>query len=114
MSDELEPSGLRTRGEEAIGDLAQALLENPVFHQAVTTALGAGERAAQAQRSAMGALNIASSAELERLGRRLRSLSDRLEAIEDRLDEVADEVAVLRAEARAPSERPDLSAQARS
>jgi predicted nucleic acid-binding Zn-ribbon protein len=114
MSDELEPSGLRTRGEEAIGDLAQALLENPVFHQAVTTALGAGERAVQAQRSAMGALNIASSAELERLGRRLRSLSDRLEAIEDRLDDVADEVAALRAQARATGDRPDLSAQARS
>jgi len=114
MSDELEPSGLRNRGEEAIGDLAQALLENPVFHQAVTTALGAGERAVQAQRTAMGALNIASSAELERLGRRLRSLSDRLEAIEDRLDEVADEVAALRAQARATGDRPDLSAQARS
>jgi chromosome segregation ATPase len=114
MSDELEPSGLRTRGEEAIGDLAQALLENPVFHQAVTTALGAGERAAQAQRSAMGALNIASGAELERLGRRLRSLSDRLEAIEDRLDEVADEVGALRAQARAAGDRPNLSAQARS
>src|SRR5207244_122064 len=82
MSDEPEHPGLRGRGEEAIGDLAQALLENPVFSQAVTTALGAGERAVQAQRSAMGALNIASSAELERLGRRLRSLSDRLEAIE--------------------------------
>jgi predicted nucleic acid-binding Zn-ribbon protein len=114
MSDELEPSGLRNRGEEAIGDLAQALLENPVFHQAVTTALGAGERAVQAQRTAMGALNIASGAELERLGRRLRSLSDRLEAIEDRLDEVADEVAALRAQARAAGDRPDLSAQARS
>lgn len=96
MSDEAEHPGVRNRGEEAIGDLAQALLENPVFHQAVSTALGAGERAVQAQRSAMGALNIASSAELERLGRRLRSVSDRLEAIEDRLDEVADDVAALR------------------
>ena len=43
----------------------------------------------------MGAFNLASSADLERLGRRLRSLSDRLEAIEDRLDDVADEVAAL-------------------
>lgn len=96
MSDELQTSSIRDRGEEAIGDLAQALLENPVFSQAVSTALGAGERAVQAQRSAMGALNIASTAELERLGRRLRSVSDRLEAIEDRLDEVADDVAALR------------------
>jgi CRP-like cAMP-binding protein len=97
MSDEGR-AGIRARGEEAIGDLAQALLENPVFNQALSTALGAGERAVQAQRSAMGALNIASSAELERLTRRLRFLSDRLEAIEDRLDELADDVAALRAQ----------------
>src|SRR6266536_1656990 len=97
MGDELERSTLRDRGEEALGDLAQALLENPVFGQALTTAIGAGERAAHAQRTAMGALNIASGADLERLGRRLRSLSDRLEAIEDRVDELADEVAALRA-----------------
>ena len=96
MSDDALNASIRNRGEEAIGDLAQALLENPVFSQAVSTALGAGERAVQAQRSAMGALNIASTAELERLGRRLRSVSDRLEAIEDRLDEVADDVAALR------------------
>jgi chromosome segregation ATPase len=104
MSDELEPGSLRARGEEALGDLAQALLENPVFNGALTTALGAGERAVHAQRSAMGALNIASGADLERLGRRLRSLSDRLEAIEDRLDEIADEVAALRARDEAAHE----------
>ena len=59
MSDvEAGASGLRARGEEALSDLAQALLENPLFGQAMTTAIGAGERAAHAQRSAMGALNI--------------------------------------------------------
>jgi len=98
MSDEPGRPNLRARGEEALGDLAQALLENPLVGQALSTALGAGERAAAAQRSAMGALNIASSAELERLSRRLRSLSDRLEAVEDRLDEVADDVDALRSE----------------
>jgi chromosome segregation ATPase len=92
-------STIRNRGEEAIGELAQALLENPVFNSALGRALGAGERAVQAQRTAMGALNIASSAELERLGRRLRSLSDRMEAIEDRLDELSDDVAAVRAAA---------------
>jgi chromosome segregation ATPase len=106
MSDELERGRLRDRGEEALGDLAQALLENPVFSGALTTAIGAGERAAQAQRTAMGALNIASGADLERLARRLRSLSDRLEAIEDRVDELADEVAALRARDRSLSSRP--------
>jgi chromosome segregation ATPase len=98
MSEAASRPNLRARGEEALGDLAEALLENPLIGQALSTALGAGERAAAAQRSAMGALNIASSAELERLSRRLRSLSDRLEAVEDRLDEVADELAALRAE----------------
>jgi chromosome segregation ATPase len=98
MTDDRERPNLRARGEEALGDLAEALLENQIVGQALSTALGAGERAAAAQRSAMGALNIASSADLERLSRRLRSLSDRLEAVEDRLDEVADEVGALRAE----------------
>ena len=97
MSEDDERTSLRGRGEEALGDLAQALLENPVFNGALSTALGAGERAVHAQRSAMGALNIASGADLERLARRLRSLSDRLEAIEDRLDDLADEMAALRA-----------------
>jgi chromosome segregation ATPase len=107
MSEDVEQSSLRTRGEEALGDLAQALLENPVFNGALGTALGAGERAVNAQRSAMGALNIASGADLERLARRLRSLSDRIEAIEDRLDDLSDEVAALRArEGAGASARP--------
>jgi hypothetical protein len=88
---EPEHPGLRARGEEALGELAQALLENPLFGQAVGKALGAGERAAQAQRSAIGALNLASAADLARLEQRLRSLSDRLEAVEDRLDDLAAE-----------------------
>jgi hypothetical protein len=89
--DDRSDEGVRERiarhGESAIGDLAQALLDNPVLNQALTTALGAGERAMQAQRSAMDALNLPSAGDLERLARRLRSLSDRVEALEDRLDE---------------------------
>ena len=83
MSDDAAGGGFRARGEEALGDLAQALLENPLFNQAVTAALGAGERAAQAQRTAMGALNIPAVSELERLEQRLRSVSNRLESVED-------------------------------
>ncbi len=102
--------GLRGRGEEALSDLAEALLDNPLFSQAITTAVGAGERAAQAQRSAMGALNIPSAAELERLEQRLRSLSNRLESLEDRLDDVIDELAVLRRRAaEAPGGDPEAS-----
>jgi uncharacterized Ntn-hydrolase superfamily protein len=96
LSEEVAGGGLRARGEEALGDLAQALLENPLFNQALTAALGAGERAAQAQRSAMGALNIPAASELERLEQRLRSLSNRLESVEDRVDDLSDEVAALR------------------
>ena len=88
-------SGLRARGEEAVGELAQALLENPLFNSALGHALGAGEAAASAQRSAMGALNLASASDIERLEQRLRSLSGRLEEIEDRLDEVADDLSSL-------------------
>jgi predicted RNase H-like nuclease (RuvC/YqgF family) len=91
-----EERGMRAKGEEALGDLAQALLDNPVFSQAVSRALGAGERAAQAQRNAMSAVGVPSAADVERLERRLRSLSGRLEEIEDRLDELTDEVAGLR------------------
>jgi hypothetical protein len=92
--------GLRDRlssaGEDAFGELAQNLLDNPLFNQAFVAALGAGERALQAQRSAMTALNIPSSSDLERFERRLRSLSDRLEEVEDRLDDLAAELGALR------------------
>jgi septal ring factor EnvC (AmiA/AmiB activator) len=87
---------LSTAGEEAFGELAQNLLENPFFNQALATALGAGERVLQAQRSAMTALNVPSGSDIERLERRVRSVSDRLELLEDRLDEVADDMAELR------------------
>ena len=99
-----EHGGIRARGEEALGDLAQTLLENSLLNQALATALGAGERAARAQKSAMTALNLPSSTDVERIDRRLRSISERLDEIEDRVDEMADEVAALRRERLAVSE----------
>lgn len=84
MSD--EGPGMRARGEEAIGDLAQALLENPLFSGALGKALGAGERAAQAQKAALGVFDVSSASDLARLNRRVRALSDRVEALEDELD----------------------------
>jgi chromosome segregation ATPase len=97
---EQEDRSMRARGEEAVADLAQALIDNPVFGSALKSALGAGERAAQAQRSAMGALNFASASEVERVEQRIRSLSGRVEELEDRLDEVTDELAALRRQGR--------------
>jgi CRP-like cAMP-binding protein len=82
--------GLRERmvsqGEEAIGKLAQELLENPVVTRALSAAFETRERATRAQEVAMGALNLPSASDLERLTRRLRSVSQRLEGIEDGLD----------------------------
>jgi CRP-like cAMP-binding protein len=87
-----EDEGLRERmtrqGEEAIGKLAQELLENPVISGALSAAFETRERAARAQEAAMGALNLPSASDLERLTRRLRGVSQRLEGIEDALDRV--------------------------
>jgi len=88
--------GFRERGEEAIGDLAQSLLENPLFSQALGKALGAGERAAQAQRVALGVLDVSSAGDLERLTRRVRALSDRVEVLEDALDDTRRQLARAR------------------
>ena len=89
--DEIHPRGgglrarLEARGEEALGRIAQDLLENPVVNSALTAALEARGRAAQAQEVAMDFLNLPSAAQIERLTRRVRSLSQRLESIEDSL-----------------------------
>jgi septal ring factor EnvC (AmiA/AmiB activator) len=82
--------GLRGRvarqGEEAIGKVAQELLDNPVVTRALSATFEARERATRAQELAMSALNLPSAGDLERLTRRLRSVSQRLETIEDSLD----------------------------
>jgi hypothetical protein len=88
--DDSAPGGLRDRitrqGEDALGKLAQELLENPLVNSAIAKAFGARERAVQAQEAAMGALNIPSAADIERLTRRLRSVSQRMEGIEEAVD----------------------------
>lgn len=89
MADESD-SGLRDRlarqGEDALGKLAQELLENPLVSGALSRAFETRERAMRAQELAMGALNLPSAGDLERLTRRVRSVSQRLESIEDGLD----------------------------
>ena len=85
-----DTAGLRGRvtkqGEEAIGKVAQGMLENPVVGKALAAAFETRQRATRAQDVAMGALNLPSAGDLERLTRRLRSVSQRLETIEDGLD----------------------------
>jgi chromosome segregation ATPase len=126
---------LSRQGEEALGKIAEELIANPVVNGAIARAFEARERAVQAQEAAMGALNLPSAADIERVTRRLRSLSQRLEGIEDaidrleervaavgsqeslagfgeRLDEIARDVAAL-LQAVAPSESPVSRAQER-
>jgi chromosome segregation ATPase len=104
MSEEAENAnadGLRDRlqkqGEDALGQFAQQLLESPLVHKALAGAFDARERAVQAQEAAMGALNLPSAADLERLTRRVRSLSQRLEGIEDGVDRLDERLAEMRA-----------------
>jgi predicted nucleic acid-binding Zn-ribbon protein len=99
MSETAASEGLRERlarqGEDALGKLAQDLLENPLVHGALARAFEAREKAAQAQEVAMGALNLPSAADLERLTRRVRSLAQRLEGIEDGVDRLDERLAGL-------------------
>jgi TolA-binding protein len=104
--EESRQEGLRSRSSDAVGDLANALLENPLFEQALATALGMGEKAAQAQKRAMDAVGLPSADEVGRLERRIRSLSDRLEGLEDQLDQMAREVGALRGQLAASEEIP--------
>jgi hypothetical protein len=70
-------------GEDHLGKALSDLLDNPLLTGTIGRAFDAREKAAQAQELAMGALNIPSAADIERLTRRLRSVSQRLEGIED-------------------------------
>ena len=89
---------LSRQGEEALGKIAEELIANPVVSGAIARALEAREKAVLAQEAAMGALNIPSAADVERVTRRLRSLSQRLEGIEDAIDMLEERVAAASAD----------------
>jgi hypothetical protein len=90
VTDGPQEDGIRERltrqGEEALGKLAEELVGNPVLNAALSRAFEVRERTVQAQEAAMGALGIPSSADVERLTRRLRSVSQRIEGVEDGVD----------------------------
>jgi len=73
----------RAATQDRLGQALSDLLENPLVTGAIGRAWGAREKAAQAQELWMGALNLPSAADIERLTRRLRSVSQRLEGVED-------------------------------
>ena len=105
-SDESDQSGLRKRiaggAEDAIGRFADDLIENPMINSALSRAFSAREKVAQAQQSAMDALNLPSASELEKLGRRLRSISQRIEEVEDAVDKIGLRMETLSDETRKP------------
>jgi len=86
--------------EERLGKALSELLENPLLTGALGRAFDAREKAAQAQEVAMGALNLPSAADIERLTRRLRAVSHRLEGIEDGVDRLDRALAPSGVEAR--------------
>jgi hypothetical protein len=94
-----DTKGLRGRmarqGEEALGKVAQELMENPVVNRALAATFEARERTTRAQELAMSALNLPSAGDLERLTRRLRSVSQRLEMIEDGVDRLEQRIEQL-------------------
>jgi hypothetical protein len=96
--DETFVEKLSRQGEEALGKIAEELIANPVVNGAIARAFEAREKAVQAQEAAMGALNIPSAADVERITRRLRSLSQRLEGIEDAIDRLEERLAGIAAD----------------
>jgi TolA-binding protein len=99
-----DQESLRARSEQAIGELAQALLDSQMLENALTAAFGARDKAHEAQQAAMAALNLPSASDVERLERRLRSVSERIDDLEDQIDRVGREVGELRRqERRAPT-----------
>ena len=115
LSDDPEQAGCRKRiagrAEDAIGRLADDLIENPVINSALSRAFSAREKVAQAQQSAMDALNLPSASELEKLGRRLRTISQRLEEVEDAVEKIGVRMETLGDETRAPGAQARRSAR---
>jgi predicted nucleic acid-binding Zn-ribbon protein len=105
---------VQSRGEKAAADLAQALISSPAFGQAVSAAVLAREKAGDAQRVAMGALNVSSQDEADRLERRLRVLSERLEESEDRLDQALAQVRDLSSEIETLKNEPKKPARSKA
>jgi septal ring factor EnvC (AmiA/AmiB activator) len=111
-SQQYEQDGLRARSEQAIGELAQALIDNPTLHNAISAAFGAREKAIEAQRAAMSALDIPSAGDLERVERRLRSFSQRLEEVEEQIDDLSREIGAVRRQLVKKDEKKEKKAKA--
>jgi uncharacterized protein (UPF0335 family) len=104
---EEQPPGLRARiasqAEDAIGRLADDLLENPMINSALQSAFTAREKVGQAQQSAMEALNLPTASDLDKVARRLRSISQRIEEVEDGVDKLGTKLEAMSDANRAPA-----------
>lgn len=87
MAERSATKGLRERlatgTEDRLGKALTDIFDNSLVNGAISRAATTREKATQAQELAMGALNLPSAADVERLTRRLRAVSQRLEGIED-------------------------------
>jgi TolA-binding protein len=95
-----DQESLRARSEQAIAELARALVDSQMLENALAAAFGAREKAQEAQQAAMAALNLPSASDVERLERRLRSVSQRIDDLEDQIDRLGRDVAELRRQER--------------
>ena len=103
MSDDEGIKGRVTRqGEEAIGKVTQGMLENPVVTRALSAAFETRQRATRAQEVAMGALNLPSAGDLERLDQRLEKLTA-ASALDERLTAIDELLARIEASLGAPA-----------
>jgi hypothetical protein len=115
VTDRDDQESLKARSEQALGELAQALLDSQMLENAVAAAFGAREKAIEAQKAAMAALNLPSAEEVERLERRLRLLSQRFDDVEDLLDRLVGDVGqISRAMAASDKKRPAAKAKPRA
>ncbi len=80
------------QGEEAVGWLAQEVLDNDAVHVAVKGVVDAGQRVFRARESVFGVLDLSSASDLQKLTRRLRSVSQRLEDVEDGVDGLSQKI----------------------
>lgn len=99
--------------EDRLGKALSELLESPLLTGAIGRVFDAREKAAHAQEAAMGALNLPSAADIERLTRRLRSVSYRLEGIEDGVGRLDRALTLGAVEARLTAIEEKLDAVAR-
>src|SRR3954453_521500 len=79
-----------------------------MISSALSSAFTAREKMAHAQQQAMGALNLPSASDIEKLARRVRSVSQRLEELEDGIERGSGRTAALTSASRSAE---DLSAR---